>query len=114
MAQNYTQWEIKQILDITSKGINSVLMNGKKIPSPIKLRQLGMFLTELYKEILGELKNPDVKELSPDLSYVPLKPKEAQVLQDKADELKEEAIKEKEIEKANEVVALAYQEKLEQ
>jgi hypothetical protein len=55
--QKYNEWEIKQILDVVSKGVNSVLMNSKSY-SPKKLRQMGVFLMELYKELLDDMKTP--------------------------------------------------------
>lgn len=97
---NYNTWEIKQILDVVSKGVNSYLMNAKKI-SLIKCEQLGKGLTQIYKDILADLKNPDVYEVSPDLRKPPTS-KESQAMQEKAEELGEAKIKEDEELKAEE------------
>ena len=95
MTQNYTQWDIKQLLDVISKGVNSYLMNTKS-PSLIKCEQLGVGLLEIYKKILADLKNPDVYEVSPSLKKPPTA-KEAQAMQEQAEELGAEKIKEDEL-----------------
>jgi len=52
---NYNQWEIKQILDIVSKGINSVIMNKPDIEIS-QLETLARNLVQIYSSILEDLK----------------------------------------------------------
>ena len=84
MAHN--QWETKQILDIVSKGVNSVLMN--RTASTAQLKKLANDLTDIYCEILEKLKG-GVKELSPSWTNPPTKA-ESEALQKKVEEVKEE------------------------
>lgn len=57
---NYNQWEIKQLLDIISKGVNSVLMTKPDTP-PETLKILANTLLDIYEEILTKMKG-NVKE----------------------------------------------------
>lgn len=55
------KWEIKQIIDCVSKGVNSVLMNTQSNPDIEKLKELASDLTEIYISVLKRLKNePEV------------------------------------------------------
>jgi len=53
---NYSQWDIKQLLDIISKGLNSVLMTKPDTP-PEQLKALAQSLLEIYSDILDTMKN---------------------------------------------------------
>ena len=53
---NYSQWDIKQLLDIISKGLNSVLMTKPDTP-PEQLKALADALLEIYSDILDTMKN---------------------------------------------------------
>jgi len=54
------KWEIKQIVDCVSKGVNSVLMNAQKRETKKKLEELALDLTEIYIKVLKRLKQePD-------------------------------------------------------
>lgn len=53
--ENDKKWEAKQLLDIVSKGVNSVLMQNPKT-SLAELKTLAEGLTKIYAEILQDLK----------------------------------------------------------
>jgi len=61
---NMNQWEIKQILDLTSKGVNSVLMHKEEVNQK-ELKGLAEFLVDLYSGIIADLKGEDNKEDKP-------------------------------------------------
>ena len=59
-----TQWDIKQIIDVVSKGVNSVLMNNPRVEIK-ELRKTAKGLVKIYKKILDDLKKeeePNKKE----------------------------------------------------
>ena len=58
MTNNLNQWEIKQIIDIVSKGINSILM-GKPDTSNKELENKADALVKIYQKVFSNLKNPD-------------------------------------------------------
>ncbi len=52
----YNNLDIKQLLDIISKGVNSVLMTKPDTP-PEQLKVLAESLLEIYSDILNAMKN---------------------------------------------------------
>lgn len=57
-------YELRQIIDIVSKGINSVLMHSKEIPDKKTLNLLAENLTGIYTAMLRDLKsNSDEPEI---------------------------------------------------
>lgn len=50
----YNEWDRKQLMDIVSKGINSVLMQKPEVPIS-KLEELAKGLLKIYKQIHLEL-----------------------------------------------------------
>jgi len=76
------QWEIKQIMDVVSKGINSILINPDKKVTREDIEKWAEFLTETYIKVLERLKKEQQKSgiEAPKLT------------KDKIDEIKEEAI----------------------
>ena len=62
MATKLGPWELKQIIDIVSKGVNSVLMNSKEIPDKETLKELAKGLTEIYVEMIENLKEQKEEE----------------------------------------------------
>jgi|GEM_PF-4573265 len=52
----YNNLDIKQLLDIISKGVNSVLMTKPDTP-PEQLKALADALLEIYSDILDTMKN---------------------------------------------------------
>lgn len=56
----YNAWEIKQILELTSKSLNSHLINGKN-PSG-DLKKLAFEYVDLYAELLDYLKAPTMTD----------------------------------------------------
>lgn len=62
-----TQWDIKQIIDVVSKGVNSVLMNNPKVEMK-ELRKIAKGLVKIYKKILDDLKEgEEEKKKEPEL-----------------------------------------------
>jgi len=55
---NLNQWDIKQIIDVVSKGINSILMSKPDI-SDTELFGKAKTLVKIYQQILNELKEID-------------------------------------------------------
>lgn len=55
---NLNQWDIKQIIDVVSKGINSILMSKPDI-SDTELSDKAKTLVKIYQQILNELKEID-------------------------------------------------------
>jgi hypothetical protein len=51
---NFNQWENKQLIDVISKGVNSVLMNRE--PKAGELERISKELKEIYVGLLKELK----------------------------------------------------------
>jgi hypothetical protein len=58
---NLNQWDVKQIIDIVSKGLNSILMSKPDIP-PEELEKKARVLVKIYIDVLNELKNPPAQE----------------------------------------------------
>jgi len=56
------QWEIKQILDVVSKGVNSILMN--KPDTDLKtLEKTAKGLTKIYSDLINSFKNPQEEKI---------------------------------------------------
>ncbi len=55
--QPYNQWEIKEIVEVVSKGLNSVLMAKPDIPID-QLKKLAEELTCIYTDLHNKLKQP--------------------------------------------------------
>jgi hypothetical protein len=58
---NLNQWDIKQIIDIVSKGLNSILMSKPDI-SDEDLQKKAKALLKIYQGVFSELKNPSTNE----------------------------------------------------
>lgn len=91
-------FEIKQIIDVASKGINSVLMADPKATTA-KLQKVGDFLVGFYRDKIAELK-PKEKIIQLDIKKAE---KEGKKFQKEILEIKrvEEDSKGEDIEKAN-------------
>ena len=63
MATKLGPWELKQIIDIVSKGVNSVLMNSKEVPDKDTLKTLAENLTEIYIGMIENLKEQKGEEV---------------------------------------------------
>ncbi len=55
------QWEIKQIIDVVSKGVNSLLMASEKMPPAEELKKLSSVLCGIYVEMIANLKKTPTK-----------------------------------------------------
>jgi len=55
---NLNQWDIKQVIDVVSKGINSILMSKPDI-SDKELSDKAKTLVKIYQQIFSELKETD-------------------------------------------------------
>jgi len=49
------KWEIKQIIDVVSKGVNSILMREGELKNLDVLREYAEGLTKIYTDILERL-----------------------------------------------------------
>ena len=60
----YNQWEQKQLLDLTAKSINSLLINVAHKPSHDELLEEGDFFLKFYANLLNQLKELKIKEVA--------------------------------------------------
>jgi len=51
----YNEWEIKQLLDLTAKSLNSLIINGKETDISVKSFEY----LAIYKKLLDTLKMPE-------------------------------------------------------
>ena len=56
------KWDVKQIFDAVSKGINTFLMSKNELPTEQELRALAEDLKQIYVNIIKELKKEITEE----------------------------------------------------
>ena len=56
------KWDVKQIFDAVSKGINTFLMSQNELPTEQELRALAEDLKQIYVNIIKELKKEITEE----------------------------------------------------
>lgn len=50
------KWDVKQIMEAVSRGVNSFLMNKQEAPAEETIRFLAMTLKDIYVSIIEDLK----------------------------------------------------------